>query len=90
MPSPVPSSPRIWSLEEAKAYLHGMDPRELGVAPITPRPLRFDRIAIDRKLDAMNPDARGEVLEANDNEEEGVADELAALKKKVENRAAGA
>ena len=76
-------TPRIWTLKEAKAYLHGLDPRALGVAPITPHPLRFDRLAIDRKLDTMDPARKAEAVEANDNDDEEVSGELAALEEKI-------
>jgi hypothetical protein len=43
---------RLLLLKEAKAYLAQLDPRTLGVRPVTLQPLRFDRREIDAALDA--------------------------------------
>lgn len=75
--------PRLLSLKDAKEYLAGLDPRALGVSSVTTKPLRFDREAINRRLDEFDPSL------LNDNQVDGVADELKALRERIKGDAAG-
>ncbi|MFN7178336.1 hypothetical protein [Hyphomonas sp.] len=73
-------TPRLMTLQQAKAYLAGLDPRTLQVAPHTLRPLRFDRRRIDAALDGAAP-ARMVPSPANDEDapDDLIAQELAEL-----------
>ncbi len=77
---------RLLLLKEAKAYLAALDPRTLGVRPVTLQPLRFDRRDIDAALDARreagaSSRAPAQPEAANDETppEDSLAGELAAL-----------